>query len=92
LSCRSLTLVDADGTLHAELNVSLTQPLPPATPLSPLASDNSDAWSQVSSFVGTQGSSSNSEHSRSTTGKKRDRRTIKDPSQPIYTSLRRGGR
>jgi len=86
----SQAFVDSDGTLHAQLNVKLTQPkpMPPAPPMSP---DLSDAWSQVSSVVGGPSTSgSHSDTPRPTKGKKSKK--VKDPNKPVYTSLRRGGR
>jgi hypothetical protein len=97
---RSLALVDDDGTLHAQLDVRLTQYIPPIPPASP---DQSDARSQISSVGGTVASSSNSDTAQSPTdtphplvGKsKRDRKANdrdKSDKKPVYTTLRRGGR
>jgi len=87
----SQSFVDSDGTLHAQLNVKLTQPMPmpPAPPMSP---DLSDTWSQVSSAIGSPAtSSSHSDTSHPTKSKSKGGRKVKDP-KPVYTSLRRGGR
>jgi hypothetical protein len=85
----SLTLLDAEGTLHAELHVRLSQPMvPPAPALSP---DNSDAWSQAATHT-THTSSSSSERVRSPTRKSRAKRTVEIPDKPVYASLRKGGR
>ena len=93
---RSLALVDADGTLHAQLDVRLTQYMPPTQTVSP---DQSDTWSQVSSAVGTLASSSNSDTSRAPVdtprtffGKNKRNGKANDPDKPVFTSLRRGGR
>lgn len=75
----SLTLLDAEGTLHAELHVKLSQPVVPPVP------DNSDVWSQGSSVPATHTtytSSSNSERARS---------PVEVPDKPVYASLRKGG-
>ena len=92
----SQAFVDFDGTLHAQLNVQLTQPklMPPAPSMSPAPSDN---WSQLSlvggSVVGGSGASSSYSEAPPTTGKKgKGKKKIKDPNKPVYTSLRRGGR
>lgn len=86
----SLTLLDAEGTLHAELHVRLSQPIiPPAPALSP---DNSDAWSQGSSVPATHTtytSSSSSERARSPTSGSKTKQ-VRD--KPVYASLRKGGR
>jgi hypothetical protein len=101
LFSRSQALVDADGTLHALLDVRLSQYIPPVAPASP---DQSDAWSQVSSPVGTLASSSTSDTPRppaatlpSFFGKNKRNQKANDPNKPekpkpVYTSLRRGGR
>jgi hypothetical protein len=94
---RSLALVDADGTLHAQLDVKLAQYMPPTPITSP---DQSDAWSQVSSAVETLASSSTSDAPRipadaprPLSGKnKRNQKAKNDPDKPVFTSLRRGGR
>lgn len=93
---RSLALVDADGTLHAQLDVKLAQYIPPTPIASP---DQSDTWSQVSSAVGTLTSSSTSDAPRTPantpgplSGKKKRNQKVIDPNKPVYTSLRRGGR
>jgi hypothetical protein len=85
----SLTLLDAEGTLHAELHVRLSQPMvPPAPALSP---DNSDAWSQAATHT-THTSSSSSERVRSPTRGSKTKRTVEVPDKPVYASLRKGGR
>jgi hypothetical protein len=86
----SLTLFDADGTLHAELHVRLVQPVVPPVPA--LSPDNSDPWSQVSSVPATHTSSSSSEQQRSPTRKSKEKLTVEAPDKPVYTSLRKGGR
>lgn len=93
---RSLALVDADGTLHARLDVKLAQYMPSTPTASP---DQSDAWSQVSSAAGTIASSSNSDTLRPPahtpgplSGKNKRNRKANDPDKPVFTSLRRGGR
>lgn len=88
----SQAFVDSDGTLHAQLNVKLTQPkpMPPAPPMSP---DLSDAWSQVSVIGSPATSSSHSDTAHPTTSNKsKGSRKAKDPKPMVYTSLRRGGR
>ena len=89
----SLTLLDAEGTLHAELRVRLSQPMvPPAPALSP---DNSDAWSQGSSVPATYTtytSSSSSEMSPPPTRGSRTKQTVEVKQKPVYASLRKGGR
>jgi hypothetical protein len=91
---RSLTLLDAEGTLHAELHVKLTQPVVPPVPA--LSPDNSDAWSQVSSIPATNASSSHSEPpqspARRSRAKSRAKPTVEVPDKPVFTSLRKGGR
>jgi hypothetical protein len=87
----SLTLLDAEGTLHAELHVRLTLPMAPPVP--PLSPDNSDTWSQVSSAPATHASSSYSEPPKSPKKRKnKAKRTVETPEKPVFTSLRRGGR
>jgi len=88
----SLTLLDAEGTLHAELHVRLSQPMVPPVPT--LSPDNSDAWSQGSSALATQNthtSSSSSDKARSPTRKGRKKRNTELPDKPVYASLRHGG-
>jgi hypothetical protein len=89
----SLTLLDAEGTLHAELHVKLSQPMvPPAPALSP---DNSDVWSQGSSVPATHTtytSSSSSEMARSPIRGSKTKQTVEVKQKPVYTSLRKGGR
>ena len=89
----ALTLLDAEGTLHAELHVRLSQPMiPPVPALSP---DNSDAWSQGSSVPATHTthtSSSSSEGARSPTSRSRTKQTVEVREKPVYASLRKGGR
>ena len=89
----SQAFVDRDGTLHAQLDVKLSQPkpMPAASPVSP---DPSDAWSQVSSVIGSPATTtSHSDTSRPTTSKKsKGSQKAKDPEKRVYTSLRRGGR
>ncbi|KAF8504857.1 hypothetical protein F5888DRAFT_796886 [Russula emetica] len=80
----SLTLLDAEGTLHAELHVRLSQP-----PVPTLSPDNSDAWSQVPATHTAYTSKSSSERARSPT---RRSRTVEVPDKPVRTSLRKGGR
>jgi hypothetical protein len=90
---RSLIILDAEGTLHVELHVKLTQPMVPPVPA--LSPDNSDTWSQVSSVPATHASSSYSEPPRSPTGRGRARsnarRTVEVPDKRVFTSLRKGG-
>lgn len=89
----SQAFVDRDGTLHAQLDVKLSQPkpMPAASPVSP---DPSDAWSQVSSVIGSPATTtSHSDTSRPTTSKKsKGSQKANDPEKRVYTSLRRGGR
>jgi hypothetical protein len=85
--CSSLTLLDAEGTLHAELHVRLSQPMVPPVPA--LSPDNSDTWSQVSSVPATHISSSSSERAP---GRRRPaKRKVETPDKPVYASLRKGG-
>jgi hypothetical protein len=89
---RSMVLLDAEGTLHAELHVRLAQPVVPPVPA--LSPDNSDAWSQVSSIPATYASSSHSEPrspARRGRAKSRARQTVEAPDKPVFTSLRKGG-
>jgi hypothetical protein len=89
----SLTLLDAEGTLHAELHVRLSQPMvPPAPALSP---DTCDSWSQGSSVPATpttHTSSSSSERVRSPGRKSKKKQTLEGQDKPVYASLRKGGR
>ncbi len=89
----SLTLLDAEGTLHAELHVKLSQP--PVLPMAALSPDNSDAWSQASSAPATHNthsSSSSSGRARSA-GRSKTKQTKEVPKdKPVYYSLRKGGR
>jgi hypothetical protein len=86
----SLTLLDGEGTLHAELHVRLSQPMvPPAPALSP---DNSDAWSQGSSVPATYTTQTSSSSSRSSTRKSKTKQTAEVKEKPVYASLRKGGR
>ena len=81
---RSLTLVDRDGTLHAQFNIRLTQP-PRRQALSTISHDFSDVAtlrSQKSTF------SKAARSLFSTSGDKRK----PDKEKKVYTSLRRGGR
>ena len=80
----SLTLLDAEGTLHAEIHVRLSQPVPTLSP------DNSDALSATHTI---QTSSSNSERARSPTRRKRakSKPKVEIPDKPVYASLRKGG-
>ena len=86
----SLTLLDAEGTLHAELHVRLSHP--PAPAFSP---DKSDAWSQGSSVPATyttHTSSSSSEMARPPARRGRTKQTAEVKDKPVYASLRKGGR
>jgi hypothetical protein len=85
---RSLTLVDRDGTLHAQFNVKLTQTLPPSIP--PLSIDFSDGASIMTSAQ----KSTHSKKPRSLMSKIKDKRNrdVPDGEKKVYTSLRRGGR
>jgi hypothetical protein len=89
----SLTLLDAEGTLHAELHVKLSQPMvPPAPAFSP---DNSDAWSQGSSVPAThttRPSSSSLEMARPPARRGKTKQTAEVKDKPVYASLRKGGR
>jgi hypothetical protein len=86
----SLTLLDAEGTLHAELHVRLSQPMvPPAPALSP---DNSDAWSQGSSVPATYTTQTSSSSSRSSNRRSKTKQTVEAKEKPVYASLRKGGR
>ena len=88
----SLTLLDAEGTLHAELHVRLSQPMvPPAPALSP---DNSDAWSRssVPTIQTTYTSSSSSEMARPPARRGKTKQTAEAKDKPVYASLRKGGR
>jgi hypothetical protein len=85
----SLTLLDGEGTLRAELHVRLSQP-PPMPAFSP---DNSDARSQRSVPAAyaayTSGSSSEMAHSPGRKSKKKPKVVV--PNKPVYASLRHGG-
>ncbi|KAI9450559.1 hypothetical protein BJY52DRAFT_1301794 [Lactarius psammicola] len=92
----SQALVDSDGTLHAQFNVRLTRRMGSSL-LSP-SIDFSDTASQTSSALDamTTTTSSRSEPPRSPTSHSpissiRKRRT-RDGSEPVYATLRRGGR
>jgi hypothetical protein len=90
---RSMVLLDAEGTLHAELHVRLAQPVVPPVPA--LSPDNSDAWSQGSSVPAshtTHTSSSSSEMARPPTRGRKKKQTVGVQDKPVYTSLRKGGR
>ncbi len=89
---RSLVFVDADGTLHAQLSVRFTQPVSPAPALS-VSPDQSDTWSQLSSVLGTQASSSHSDVPRPPARKSKGNRKPVDPNKPVlvFTSNRKGG-
>lgn len=80
----SLTLLDAEGTLHAEIHVRLSQPVPTLSP------DNSDALSATHT---THTTSSNSEGARSPTRRNRakSKPKVEIPDKPVYASLRKGG-
>ena len=88
----SLTLLDAEGTLHVELQVRISQPpIPPVPALSP---DNSDAWSQASSLPATYAthtSGSSSERARISGRKGKTKPKVQTPDKPVYASLRKGG-
>lgn len=88
---RSLSLVDRDGTLHAQFNVRLSQIRPPPPiPPSPPSIDYSDRASIKSSAQ----KSTRSKRARSiifNTKEKRNR-DASDKEKKVYTSLRRGGR
>ncbi|KAI9465806.1 hypothetical protein BJY52DRAFT_488129 [Lactarius psammicola] len=85
----SLSLVDRDGTLHAQFNVRLTQTRHPTLPLI----DFSDGASIRSSAQATT-MSTRSRLARSLTFKTQDKRNrnVPDKEKRVYTSLRRGGR
>lgn len=90
----SLTLLDTEGTLHADLHVRLTQPpmVPPVPALSP---DNSDTLSQVSSIPTTYANSSYLELPKSPTRRSKAKKKVEGPNKPdkpVYASLRHGGR
>jgi hypothetical protein len=88
----SLTLLDAEGTLHAELHVRLSQPRDPPVPA--LSPDNSDVWSQVSSVPATHAShtsSSSSERARLPGRSWKTKPKVETPDKPVYASLRKGG-
>lgn len=80
---RSATLVDCDGTLHAQFNVRLAQiPLPPLAPrLAPRASIKSRDGASLMSTKTIRPLSLFSKTDKRPNGEKR-----------VYTSLRRGGR
>ena len=91
VSCySSLTLLDTEGTLHADLHVRLTQPMVPPVPA--LSPDNSDTLSQVSSLPTTFASSSYLELPISPTRQSKAKKKAEAPKKPVYTSLRHGGR
>lgn len=94
ISSSSQAFVDSDGTLHAQLNVKVTQAkLLPAPP--PMTPDLSDTWSQISTGPGGSGTGSSQPNTvRPVTSKKGKGKAAKpkDPNKPVYTSLRRGGR
>lgn len=88
----SLTLLDSEGSLHAELHVKLSQP--PVPPVPALSPDNSDVWSQVSSLPATHTTHTSNSSSEGVItvrrGKKKPK--VETPEKPVYYSLRKGGR
>jgi hypothetical protein len=89
-SSSSLAFVDADETLHAQLNVRLT---PPVSLVRSVGPDQHDTGSQVasSSVLGTQASSSHSDSPRPPTSRSKGKRKPIDPNKPVFTSNRKGG-
>ena len=90
---RSQALVDSDGTLHAEFTVRLTRPIHSVL-LTP-SIDLSDTASQVSSAMdaATTSTTISSESPRSPISLNfRKKEKERDPSKPVYATLRRGGR
>jgi hypothetical protein len=89
---RSKAFVDADETLHAQLNVRLTQPLSPVRSVGP---NQYDTGGQVasSSVLGTQASSSHSDSPRPPASRSKGKRKSIDPNKPVlvFTSNRKGG-
>src|SRR6266851_447019 len=79
---RSQAFVDADETLHAQLNVRLTQPLSPVRSVGP---DQYDTGSQVasSSVPRTQASSSHSDSPRPPASRSKGKRKSIDPNKPV---------
>ncbi|KAH9174446.1 hypothetical protein EDB89DRAFT_2228215 [Lactarius sanguifluus] len=88
----SQALVDSDGTLHAQFTARLSRPT--RTFLSPSSIDFSDTASQTSSALDamTTTTSSRSEPPRSPISSIRKKRRARDGSEPVYATLRRGGR
>jgi len=78
---KSQAFVDADETLHAQLNVRLTQPVSPVRSVGP---NQYDTGSQVasSSVLRIQASSSHSDSPRP---------PASDPNKLVFTSNRKGG-
>lgn len=96
-SNRSQALVDSDGTLHAQFTVRLTRPihsalLSPSIDLSDTASQTSSAMESATSITTLTTISSRSEPPRSQLSGNVRKKMERDPSKPVYTSLRRGGR
>jgi len=85
----SLSLVDREGTLHAQFNVRVTQVFQPPSIPPPLSIDYSDGASIMSSAQ----KSTRSKRARSlkSNADKRNR-DAPDKEKKVYTSLRRGGR
>lgn len=92
LSHRSQALVDSDGTLHAEFTVRLTRPIHSVL-LSP-SIDLSDTASQTSSAMdaATTATTMSSDSPRSPISGNVRKKWERNPSKPVYATLRRGGR
>ena len=89
---RSQALVDNDGTLHAQFTIRLSRPIRSVL-LAP-SIDLSDTASQTSSITdaATIATTISSEPPRSPLPSNIRKKLERDPSKPVYTSLRKGGR
>ena len=82
-----MSLVDCDGTLHAQFNVKLVQVPPP--PPTPRKAEIPDGASLMSSAKTIRPKSRRSLIFRT---KEKSNRNVPEGEKKIYTSLRRGGR
>ncbi|KAF8260569.1 hypothetical protein EI94DRAFT_1706191 [Lactarius quietus] len=93
----SQALVDSDGTLHAQFTVRLSRPihsvlLSPSIDLSDTASQTSSAMERATTATTISSRSEPSRSPISPISSNVRKKWEKDPSKPVYATLRRGGR